>query len=135
MRRDKRSFRVALVADQFLNPAARGLDVIPILLEAGWGVVQLPSNGYPSEVAGPLLEQVAEQTEEFHRHGYDVVVIGRRSGLNEALAAAGLAPLDQVDPVTAKALQEFLGRRSTPRARLSPGRRARSKASATVKEP
>jgi len=115
-RRDKRSYRVALVADRYLNPPARGLDVIPILLEAGWGVIQLPADAYPREVAGPLLEQVAEQTEEFHRHGYDVVVIGRRAGLKEALAMARVPRLDQFVPVNADALIAFLRERPSPKA-------------------
>jgi hypothetical protein len=115
--RDRRSFRVALVADRYLNPTARGLDVMPILLEAGWGVIQLPADAYPREVAAPLLEQVAEQTEEFHRRGYDVVVIGRRSGLKEALAAFKVPPLNRLDPVTAGALRAFLHGRPAPRAR------------------
>jgi hypothetical protein len=129
--RDRRSFRVALVADRYLNPPAGGLDVIPILLEAGWGVIQLPADVYPSEVAVPLLEQVAEQTEEFHRHGYDVVVIGGRHGLVEALTAVGLPRLDQVDPVSAGVLEAFIGRRLSPRAKLSPRRTVRG---ATVKK-
>ena len=108
--------------------------MIPILLEAGWGVIQLPADDYPDAVAAPLLEQVAEQTEEFHRHGYDVVVIGRRNGLEEALAAARLPHFDQVDPVKASALQAFLSKRPAPRARVSPKRTTRSKARATVKE-
>jgi len=115
-RRDKRPFRVALVADRYLNPPARGLDVIPILLEAGWGVIQLPADAYPREVAGPLLEQVAEQTEEFHRHGYDVVVIGRRAGLKEALGAARVPRLDQFVPLNADALLAFLRERPSPKA-------------------
>jgi hypothetical protein len=129
-RRDKRSFRVALVADRYLNPPPRGLDVIPLLVEAEWGVIQLPGDGYPREVAGPLLEQVAEQTEEFHRHGYDVVVIGRRSGLKEALAEAGVPRLDQLEPVSAGALQAFLHGRPSPRA----GKASKPKSRITVKE-
>ena len=125
-RRDKRSFRVALVADRYLNPPARGLDVIPILLEADWGVIQLPADVYPRAVAGALLEQVAEQTEEFHRHGYDVVVIGRRAGLKEALAAAGVPRLDQLDPVNARALRSFLLGRPSPRAGRARKRTARA---------
>jgi hypothetical protein len=128
-RRDKRSFRVALVADRYLNPPPRGLDVIPILLEAEWGVIQLPADVYPREVARPLLEQVAEQTEEFHRHGYDVVVIGRRTGLKEALAAAGVPRLDQLVPINAGALQAFLRGRPSPRASQASKRKTR----ATVK--
>jgi hypothetical protein len=113
-----------------LNPPDRALDLIPILLEAKWGVIQLPADVYPREVAAPLLEQVAEQTEEFHRHGYDVVVIGRRTGLKEALAAAGVPRLDQLEPVNAGALQAFLRDRPAPRA----GRASKRKARATLKE-
>jgi hypothetical protein len=116
--RDKRSYRVALVADRYLNPAKGKLDAVPILLEADWGAIQLPSDDYPSAVAGPLLEQVAEQVEEFHRRGYDAVVIGRRAGLDEALEAAGVPHLDQIEPATARALQSFLTKRPTPAARV-----------------
>src|SRR4029077_8765538 len=75
--RDRRSYRVALVADRYLNPPKGGLDAVPILLEAEWGAIQLPADDYPSAIARPLLEQVAEQVEEFHRRGYDTVVVGR----------------------------------------------------------
>jgi hypothetical protein len=128
--RDRRSFRVALLADRFLNPPPRGLDVIPTLLKAGWGVIQLPAEEYPSDVARPLLEQVAEQAEEFHRRGYDVVVIGRRAGLDEALAGAGLPEFDRVDPATARALQTFLRKRPPPKV-ASPNRRGRARTRAT----
>lgn len=116
---DRRSFRVALVADEYLNPPPRGLDVIPILLEGDWGVIQLPADVYPREVAVLLLEQVAEQTEEFHRHGYDVVVIGSRAGLEEALAAVGLTKLERIKPTSARSLESFLRKRPPPRAATS----------------
>jgi hypothetical protein len=116
-----------------VNPPARGLDVIPILLEADWGLIQLPADVYPREVAGLLLEQVAEQTEEFHRHGYDVVVIGRRVGLQEALKGVGLPQLDQINPIDARALRSFLRERPRPRAAASPKRKGRSQARAAVK--
>jgi hypothetical protein len=104
--------------------------VIPTLLAAGWGVIQLPADDYPSEVARPLLDQVAEQAEEFHRRGYDVVVIGRRAGLDEALATAGLPQFDRVHPTTARALQAFLRKRQPPTI-ASPKRKARSPVKAT----
>jgi hypothetical protein len=85
---DKRSYRMARVADGYVNPPPGGLDAITVLAGAGWGAVQLPADAYPRQVAGPLLEQVAEQTEEFHRHGYDVVLIGSPTG-GDALAAVG----------------------------------------------
>jgi len=114
--RDQRSFRVALVADAFVNPAPGRLDAIAVLLEADWGAIQLPADRYAPEVAGPLLEQVAEQTEEFYRRGYDVVVIGDCPGLAEALAAAGMPALDQIHPADARELRSFLQARPRPRA-------------------
>jgi hypothetical protein len=117
--RDRRSYRVAIVADRYLNPPKGKLDAVPILLEAEWGAIQLPADDYPLAVSTPLLEQVAEQVEEFHRRGYDTVVIGRRSGLDEALAAVDVPPLDRIEPATARALQSFLSRRPMPAARSS----------------
>jgi len=86
---DERSFRVALVAAELVNPAPGGLDALAILERNGWGVMALPAGWYPDAVAAPLLEQVAEQVDEFARHGYDVVLIGARAGLGEALDKLG----------------------------------------------
>ena len=78
---DERSFRVALVADRYVNPPAGGLDGLAVLAAAGWGVMQLPDDAYPAEVARLLLAEVAEQVEEFSRHGYLFVLVGERDGL------------------------------------------------------
>gem|GEM_PF-1672484 len=110
---DHRSFKVALVADRFVNPPPGGLDAIAVLLAAGWGAIQLPADAYPKKVAGPLLEQVAEQADEFYRRGYDLVLIGERTGLDEALAAIGLPRPARVEPAGAKALRSFLERRTS----------------------
>jgi len=120
MERDQRSFRVALVADRYVNPPPGGLDAMAVLLDGGWGAIQLPSDRYPDNVAAPLLEQVAEQAEEFHRRGYDLVVIGGRAGLDDALASAGIPRPDRIDAVGAQELREFLRRRPLPRA-ATPG--------------
>lgn len=120
--RDRRSYRVALVSDRYLNPPAGMLDAVPILLQADWGAIQLPADEYESAVAGPLLEQVAEQVEEFHRRGYDTVIIGRRDGLDDALAAVGVPRLDRIEPASPRALQAFLSMRPAPAARSSRGR-------------
>lgn len=115
---DQRSFRVALVADRYVNPPPGGLDAMAVLLGADWGAIQLPSDRYPDDVAVPLLDQVAEQTEEFHRRGYDIVVIGGRVGLDGALAAAGVPPPDRIDAGSAQELADFLRRRPLPRAAM-----------------
>jgi hypothetical protein len=90
---------------------------MPILLELEWGVIQLPSERYSAETASRLLEQVAEQAEEFHRRGYDLVVIGRRTGLARALRLAGIPALDGIVPRTAGELRAFLRRRKPAKAR------------------
>ena len=120
MEGDERSFRVALVADAYVNPGENGLDALGVLLDAGWGAIQLPPDGYPPEVAAPLLEQVAEQAEEFQRNGYDLVLVGARDGLAEALAAVGLALPDALVPSDAAALHWFLTGRRPPRPRIAP---------------
>ncbi len=105
---DERSFRVALAADRFVNPAPGGLDGLAVLAAAGWGVMQLPDDAYPAEVARPLLTEVAEQVEEFSRHGYLFVLVGERDGLGEALARVGVDLPPRVVPTSAGELSEFL---------------------------
>ena len=86
MKPDERSFRIMLAADRYVNPPPAGLDAVAVAAQAGWGVMQLPADDYPPEVAEPLLAEVAEQMEEFSRHGYGFVLVGERAGL-EFIAA------------------------------------------------
>jgi hypothetical protein len=115
MKPDARSRRIALVADDYVNPVPGGLDGLAVLAEAGWGVMQLPANFYPGSLAARMLAEVAEQVEEFSRHDYEIVVVGEASGLGHALAAHRLPLPDQVIPVTADELTEFLAARHAPR--------------------
>ena len=73
-------------------------------------------DGYPAEVARQLLAGIAEQVEEFSRHGYLFVLVGERDGLGEALARAGVAVLSRVVPASAGELSEFLAAQPVPRA-------------------
>jgi hypothetical protein len=116
MARDARSFRVALVADRYVNPPPGGPDGLAAAAEAGWGVLQLPAEDYPARLAGPLLAEVAEQVDEFHRHGYDLVLVGERDGLAEALAGVGLALPESINPGSAAELSTFLRGRPAPAA-------------------
>ena len=111
---DERSFRGALVADRYVNPTAGGLDGLAVLAAAGWGVMQLPDDAYPAEVARLLLAEVAEQVEEFSRHGYLFALVGERDGLGEALARAGVAVPPRVVPASAAELSEFLAAQPVP---------------------
>lgn len=121
MKRDDRSFRVALMADGYVNPPPGGVDGIAAAAQAGWGVLQLPAGDYPAAVAGRLLFEVAEQAEEFCRHGYDLVLVGQRDGLAEALARVGVTVPDGIIPESTVALREFLGGRPSPQALSGPG--------------
>ena len=114
MKPDERSFRIALVADRYVNPPPGGLDALVVLARAGWGAMQLPADDYPADIAGRVLAEVTEQAEEFSRHGYDFVLIGDRDGLAEALATAGLAVPDQIVPSDAAELLGFLNTRPAP---------------------
>jgi hypothetical protein len=112
MEGDERGFRIAVVAAELVNPAAGGLDALAVLEAEGWGVIQLPAAFYGDDIAAPLLEQVAEQVDEFARHGYDVVVVGERAGLAAALGALGAAmPTALPSPRDAAQLQAFLASR------------------------
>jgi hypothetical protein len=108
MDNDERGYRIALVADDLVNPAEDGFDAIEVLREQDWGAIQLPPAWYPAHVAGPLLEQVAEHVEEFARHGYQLVLLGDRLGLEEALRRSGVALPDVARPSSAEELLEFL---------------------------
>jgi hypothetical protein len=106
---DERSFRVALVAAELVNPAPGALDALAVLERNGWGVMALPAAWYPDDVAAPLLDQLAEQVDEFARHGYDVVLVGTRAGLGDALAKLGREPPPTLEePVDESELEAFL---------------------------
>ena len=122
MKPDERSFRIALVADSYVNPPPGGLDAVAAAVQAGWGVMQLPADDYPAEVAGPLLAEVAEQVEEFARHGYGLVLVGERQGLADALARVGVAVPDGITPATSVQLLAFLNGRPAPAAARDAGR-------------
>jgi hypothetical protein len=111
---DERSFRIALVADRFVNPPPGGLDGLAVAARAGWGVMQLPAADYPDEVAARVLAEVAEQVEEFSRHGYDLVIVGECGGLAAALAEVGLPVPDQILPRAAEELLSLLKARPAP---------------------
>ena len=105
---DARSFRVALVTSELLNARDDGVDVLGACVEGGWGVIGLPATAYPDAVAQPLLEQAAEQAEEFHRHRYRLVVIGAHPGLAAALARYDVPPPPSIDPSSGEELRAFL---------------------------
>jgi len=124
MKPDERSFRIMVVTDQYVNPPSDGVDAVAVAAQAGWGVMQLPADDYPPEVAEPLLAEVAEQMEEFSRHGYGFVLVGERTGLAEALASVGVPLPDGISPMRATQLAEFLAGQPAPRAGWDTGQPA-----------
>jgi hypothetical protein len=124
MKPDERSFRIMLAADRYVNPPSGGVDAVAVAEQTGWGVMQLPADDYPPEVAGPLLAEVAEQMEEFSRHGYAFVLVGGRAGLPEALAQVGVPLPDKISPRTSRQLADFLDGRPSPRAGWDTGQAA-----------
>jgi len=117
---DARSFRIALAADSYVNPPPGGVDGLAVLGEAGWGIMQLPDPAYPAEMTGRILAGIAEQVQEFHRHRYDIVLVGEHDGLAAALAEVSVPVPDQVIPASAAELRRFLGARPAPQV-LRPG--------------
>jgi hypothetical protein len=124
MKPDERSFRIMLAADGYVNPPPGGLDAVAVAAERGWGVMQLPADDYPPEVAEPLLAEIAEQLEEFSRHGYAFVLVGERAGLPEALAHVGVLLPDGISPRTSSQLADFLDGQPAPRAGWNTGQTA-----------
>jgi hypothetical protein len=90
MNPDARGWRMALTPDALLNPARTGLpDVLGVLETSGYGVLQLPGPGDHSL----LLAVIADQVEEYGRHGYAVVAIGVHGEPGNGLHWRRLAPL------------------------------------------
>ena len=69
---DGRSRRVAIVADALLNDPAAA-DDLDALVAADWGLMQLPATDLAGDVRMELLALLAEQVDEYQRHGYEVV--------------------------------------------------------------
>ncbi len=90
---DARGWRLALVPDTLINPDGRagmGLpDVLRVLEESGYGVLQLPPPGEHSL----LLAVIADQVAEYAHHGYAVVAIGVSGQSVDGLHWRSLAPL------------------------------------------
>lgn len=108
MEGDARGFRIALVQGELLNPGAGDVDAMAVLQQEDWGAIQLPASDYPDDVAAPLLDQAAEQAEEFARHGYVLALVGHHDGLADALARHGVEPPPQIEPSSAEQLRAFL---------------------------
>jgi hypothetical protein len=117
---DARSFRVALIADEFVNPGPGGVDGLSVLEDEGWGAIQLPPDSYPSEVSAAILEHIAEQVDEFLRNAYDVVLIGSRRGVEDALRTRKISTPPKIRPASSNDIQAFLRGRPPPPSTCGP---------------
>ena len=111
MQPDERGFRIAVVADELVNSAGPGFDVLKVLERTGWGAIVLPPAWYPDDVRAELLVQLAEQVQEFVRHGYQLVCVGNCEELAEPLAHLGVDMPESVIPADGRQLSGFLRRR------------------------
>ena len=93
MSADQRGWRMALVPDVLLNPPSRSRarcpDVLRVLEDSGYGVLQLPPTGRHAL----LLAVIADQVAEYAHHGYAVVAIGVRGKSGDGLHWRPLAAL------------------------------------------
>jgi hypothetical protein len=80
---DARSHRVAIVPDYLVNPmstlyaelAGRPAPVFEVLVEDGWGIMQLPSHVMSIAISKPAVTTIAGDAVDYRQHGYDVVVL------------------------------------------------------------
>jgi hypothetical protein len=87
---DPRSEKIAVV------PEAELVARLPVLREAGYGLMQLPPADLAAGTAAEWLAQLAEQVAEYRRNGYEVVLAGKGAWgaeLAAALQRLGLGPL------------------------------------------
>jgi hypothetical protein len=93
MSSDARGWRIALVPNTLINPpggvAVALPDVLRVLEDSGYGVLQLP----PPGEHGLLLAVIADQVAEYAHHGYAVVAIGVSGESVDGLHWRRLAPL------------------------------------------
>jgi len=72
---DRRSRRVALVADAVMNPVPGKANLLALVAARDWGIVGL----LPERLGQPAIRQwmagVADQVAEFRRHGMVVVAV------------------------------------------------------------
>ena len=90
---DVRGWHVALVPETLINPpdALRASlpDVLRLLEDHRYGVLQLP----PPGAHGPLLAVIADQVAEYAHHGYAVVALGVQAEPGHGLHWRRLTPL------------------------------------------
>lgn len=72
---DRRSRRIALVADGVMNPSGNGPDLMALLVAKDWGIIGLPPERLGRAAIAQWMAGVADQVAEFRRHGMTVVAV------------------------------------------------------------
>jgi hypothetical protein len=98
---DRRSYRIALVADRVLNPALGQPDLLAVLAERDWGVIGLPPERLGEAGIAAWMAGVADQVAEFRRHGMTIVAVldGAETTVVRELERACAEPPAQATPV------------------------------------
>ncbi len=105
--KDFRSFKLAILADCFVNPIRylgfpKNSVVYEVLRDLGYGILKMPEvNSFTEETVRGWVELVADQAEEYVKRGYLVVAVGSAdlpdygvyySLIREEMASRGLEP-------------------------------------------
>lgn len=72
---DRRSRRIALVADGVVNPGPADPDLLALIAARDWGIVALPPERLGRASIAQWMAGVADQVAEFRRHGMTVVAV------------------------------------------------------------
>lgn len=87
---DSRSFKVAIVADYFVNPQSypslpKTDRVYATLRDAGYGIIKMPPQGISEATASAWVTSTVDQIQEYTHRGFKVAILGM-----EDLPQAGL---------------------------------------------
>jgi hypothetical protein len=79
--KDYRSFKLAIVADYFINPSRypdlpQDTVVYEVLRDLGYGILKMPETSYPADRWAGYLEPVMDQAEEYIKRRYLVIAVG-----------------------------------------------------------
>ncbi len=128
---DSRSFRMVIMAD-YMNPGRYkklpgSPHVYELVRDSGFGIIKMPHVGTPTRSVRGWLSSLADQIQEYGKHGFKVTLLGMTSlpgkgvwvpELKHELSSrmAKMPPMKSLSPAqvatresTEKRLRDFLG--------------------------